>query len=378
MKHLYTHVPFCPTICPYCDFHVVERRSGLVAAYLAELERDAVTLALEYPSDGLETVYVGGGTPSFLRDAEMESLVATIRRHFGWARTEATLEVNPGTVNPARAALWRDLGFTRASVGVQSAQDSVLEFLGRTHDAAQALRALETLGEAGLEVSADLITAVPGQDLERDLQAIAESGVNHVSCYTLTIEPGTPFHRQGVTVNEDDEARALERAEPVLLAYGLQRYEVSNHARVGFESQHNTAYWQNRHFYGLGAGAAGHYPVSSADPSPQAVIAVRRTNPHLHRWLEGARGDAEPVTREDFVTDALFNGLRLRRGIDLTDLAARAGLEVRRHFAAPLERCLKRGWLELEGETLRATREGTWVLNRVVAEFLGARPAMHA
>jgi oxygen-independent coproporphyrinogen-3 oxidase len=370
VKHLYVHVPFCPTICPYCDFHVVERRGTLVQSYLDELERDAAKLALEHPTSGLETVYIGGGTPSFLRDAEIQHLVQTIRRHFGWARTEATLEVNPGTLSAERAAHWRALGFTRASVGVQSTQDSVLKFLGRTHDAAQGLRALETLLTAGFEVSADLITAVPGQDLERDLATIATSGVNHVSCYTLTIEPGTPFHRQGVQVNEDDEARALERAEIVLESHGLVRYEVSNHARPGFESQHNTAYWQNQFFYGLGAGAAGHYPVASLEPDPSAVIAVRRTNPHLHQWLRGERGEVEPVTREDFITDALFNGLRLRRGIDVTDLSHRAGLDACAHFAPAFARCTDLGWLEWDGDTVRATRAGTWVLNRVVAAFM--------
>jgi putative oxygen-independent coproporphyrinogen III oxidase len=369
IQHLYVHVPFCPTICPYCDFHVLERRGSLVGDYLNELRRDAAQLGALYPRSPLKTLYIGGGTPSFLRDAELTALVSTIRQHFEWA-SEATLEVNPGTVSASRVALWRDLGFTRASLGVQSTQDHVLKFLGRTHDSRQALHAIDALLEAGFEVSADLITAVPGQDLELDLETIGRTGINHVSCYTLTIEAGTPFHRAGVTVREDDEALALERAEPVLSSYGLERYEVSNHARKGFESQHNTAYWQNRFYYGLGAGAAGHYPLASALESPQDVIAQRRTNPHLHDWLLGHRGDLEPVTREDFVTDALFNGLRLKRGIDIAQVSARAGLDARAHFAAAFEVCADKGWLEWDGNTVRATKAGMWVLNKVVMEFM--------
>ena len=376
IEHLYAHVPFCPTICPYCDFHVLERRGTLVGDYLREFERDAVQLEALYPRTPLKTLYIGGGTPSFLRDAELTALVGTIRQHFGWAR-EATLEVNPGTVSPARVALWWDLGFTRASLGVQSTQDEVLKFLGRTHDSRQALSAIDALLGAGFEVSADLITAVPGQDLQRDLETIGRTGINHVSCYTLTIEPGTPFHRAGVTVREEDEALALERAEPVLSEFGLERYEVSNHARKGFESQHNTAYWQNRFYYGLGAGAAGHYPVAqnlleSRDvlEPPKDVIAQRRTNPHLHEWLLGNRGDLEPVTREDFVTDALFNGLRLKRGIDIASVSARAGLDARVHFADAFQVCADKGWLEWDGDVVRATRAGMWVLNKVVMEFM--------
>jgi coproporphyrinogen III oxidase-like Fe-S oxidoreductase len=201
IRHLYAHVPFCPTICPYCDFHVLERRAGLVDAYLVELEREAARLSGEFPSH-LTTIYVGGGTPSFLRDREISRFVQIIRDAFSWVPDfasggEATLEVNPGTVTRSRAKLWRDLGFDRASLGVQSTQDDVLRFLGRTHDSKQALESLDILLETGFRVSADLITAVPGQDIERDLRALASVGLEHISAYTLTIEHGTPFARQG-------------------------------------------------------------------------------------------------------------------------------------------------------------------------------------
>jgi putative oxygen-independent coproporphyrinogen III oxidase len=365
IEHLYVHVPFCPTICPYCDFHVLERRAGIVEAYLRELERDAARLEADFGRSKLKTLYLGGGTPSFLRDAELEALVGTIRAHFGWAGDEATLEVNPGTVSASRVGLWKQLGFTRASLGVQSTQDRVLKFLGRTHDATQALHALETLLEAGFEVSADLITAVPGQDLERDLRTLGATGLNHISCYTLTIEPGTPFHRQGVMVREDDETRALELAEPILRAYGLERYEVSNHAKPGFESRHNLAYWQNRFYVGLGPSAAGHYPSAAIE-----TVASRRTNPPLEAWLAGNRGEVESVSRVDFVTDALFSGLRLTRGVDIAEVSARAGLDARVHFARAFDRCEARGWLEWNGSVVRATSSGLWVLNKVVAEFL--------
>ena len=373
IPHLYVHVPFCPTICPYCDFHVLERKNGLVEAYLHQLEQDASQLVAQHGASALKTLYVGGGTPSFLRDAELEQLAHIIQKHFGWASLEATLEVNPGTVNAARAQHWHDLGFTRVSVGVQSTQDAVLKFLGRTHNASQALTALETLQSTGFAVSADLITAVPNQDLAKDIATLGALGLDHISCYTLTIEEGTPFYKQGVKVTEEAETLALEIAEPMLAEFGLARYEVSNHAKKGFESKHNLAYWQNNFYYGLGAGAAGHYPHQSeqhvASESVQHV-AMRRTNPFLHSWLEGNRGEQELISRAEFITDALFNGLRLRQGLNIQELSSRAGLDAKTHFATAFAVCENKGWLEWDADTVRCTKAGWWVLNRVISEFL--------
>lgn len=377
VRHLYVHVPFCPSICPYCDFHVLTRRSGQVEAYLARLEQEAAWLASRYDTD-LDTVYLGGGTPSFLRDAEIEALVGSVRRHLGWGAAENTLEINPGTVSPARAALWRELGFDRASVGVQSLDNPTLKFLGRQHDASQAREAVTALIGAGLRVSGDLITAVPGQPLEGDIHGLVGLGVDHVSAYTLTVEPGTEFARRGVTVREDDERAGFERTEELLSAHGFARYEISNYARPGQESRHNLAYWNNRTYLGLGPGAAGHYPVPwGGDGAGEGTLTTRRTNPHLHTWLTGKgltgeRGEAEAIDAGEYVTDALFMGLRLRAGVDLEDLSRRSGLDVRGRYAGAIAANVERGWLELDGPRLRATPAGWWVLNRVVTDFLEA------
>ncbi|MDV6374238.1 radical SAM family heme chaperone HemW [Deinococcus arenicola] len=380
VRHLYVHVPFCPSICPYCDFHVLTRKSGQVEAYLERLETEAAWLASQYTVD-LDTVYLGGGTPSFLRDAEITALVGSIRRHLGWGRQENTLEINPGTVSPARAALWKSLGFDRASVGVQSLDDATLKFLGRQHDAAGAREAVTTLIDAGLRVSGDLITAVPGQPLDSDIHGLVGLGVDHISAYTLTIEPGTEFARRGVTVQEDDERAGFERTEELLTAHGFARYEISNYARPGQQSRHNLAYWNNRTYLGLGPGAAGQYPalpgskglgVQGSEEGLAVPLTTRRTNPHLHTWLTGEQGEVEAINAEDYVTDALFMGLRLRTGVDLDDLSRRSGLDVRGRYAGAIAANVGRGWLELDGSWLRATPAGWWVLNRVVTDFLEA------
>ncbi|AWN24350.1 coproporphyrinogen III oxidase [Deinococcus irradiatisoli] len=371
VKHLYVHVPFCPSICPYCDFHVLTRRSGQVEAYLEQLEREAAVLAKLYTAD-LETVYLGGGTPSFLRDEELARLTDTLRRHFGWGRLENTLEVNPGTVSPARAAHWRQVGFDRASVGVQSLHDPTLRFLGRQHSAEQARSAVRELIGAGFRVSGDLITAVAGQPLDSDIAGLVALGVGHVSAYTLTIEPGTPFARRGVTVAEEDEEAGFTRTAQLLTAAGFGRYEISNYARPGQESRHNSAYWQNRFYLGLGPGAAGHYPPPSA-----LLKAERRTNPTLPGWLahdfaHGPAGQSEAVDAEEHVTDALFMGLRTRVGVNLAELSRSSGLDVAGRYAAPLKRHLDAGLLIRQGEQLRASEQGWWLLNKVLGDFVNA------
>lgn len=364
MRHLYVHVPFCPSICPYCDFHVLTRRAGQVEAYLRRLREEAHELAGRYDVD-LDTVYLGGGTPSFLRDDEIADLVDAVRGTLGWGRAENTLEVNPGTVSPERAAHWRGLGFDRASVGVQSLDDDTLRFLGRRHDARGAAAAVTTLLERDFRVSGDLITAVPGQPLERDIDGLVSLGVEHVSAYTLTIEPGTEFARRGVTVAEEDEQRGFDVTARLLAERGFERYEVSNYARPGARSRHNLAYWTNRAYLGLGPGASGHYPVPGA-------LTERRTNPHLHEWLTGDAGEAEPSAPEDYVTDALFMGLRLTDGVDLADLSRRAGLDVRARYGEVIEAERRAGRLTLDGDRLRTTDAGRWVLNDVVRSFLNA------
>jgi putative oxygen-independent coproporphyrinogen III oxidase len=374
------HVPFCPSICPYCDFHVLTRRSGQVEAYLEQLEREAARLASEYDME-LETVYLGGGTPSFLRDDELARLTGSIRRHLGWGSQENTLEVNPGTVSAARSAHWRSLGFDRASVGVQSLHDPTLKFLGRQHDAEQAREAVRLLLKTGMRVSGDLITAVAGQPLDDDIAALVELGVGHISAYTLTIEPGTPFARRGVRVAEDDERVGFERTAELLSGAGFGRYEISNYARPGEHSRHNSAYWANKFYLGLGPGAAGHYP--SSEPG---MLAQRRTNPHLHDWLAhdftsdsitGFAGESEAIDAEEHVTDALFMGLRTRAGVNLAELSRSSGLDVAGRYAAPLEHNLQAGLLEQQGDVLRATEAGWWSLNRVLSDFINAEPELN-
>ncbi len=375
-RALYVHVPFCPQICPYCDFHKMRRSAGLVEAYVARVVAEAAAAAARWPGP-LATVYLGGGTPSHLSDPELDAVLAAVRR--GWSglgADETTLEADPNTFDADRARAWRDAGVTRLSIGAQSTQDAVLRFLGRTHSGADALVAIESGLEAGLAVSGDVITAVPGQDAARDLRALATSGAGHVSVYTLTVEAHTPFAFRGVVVDEDRAADDYDLAEAVLAEHGFERYEVSNHARPGQRSRHNPVYWRGEACVALGPGGAGLEPPGPDDPP--GTVAVRVQNPTMRGWLRGDPPERTPVDGRAFALERLMTGLRTALGVDLADVLAVTGVDVRTTFPEATAVALRHGLLTQDGATLRATRAGTRVLDAVLRRFFAepdGRPA---
>lgn len=346
----------------------MKRHDGLVARYLERIEQESAELAALNPQ-GMSTIYLGGGTPSMLADHELERLAVMLERDWGMSgAAEVTLEADPLTFDAERLQLFRELGFTRLSIGLQSLSDDTLKFLGRLHDASQGREAVEQALEAGFDVSADIITAVPGQDAEADLRALASLGVNHVSVYGLTIEPFTPFDLRGVTVDDDKAASDFALATKVLESYGLERYEVSNHARPGFESKHNQVYWSGSHYLALGPSAA------SFEPAP-GLVGMRRTRPQIRAWLLGGPAEEQPVDALEHTLESLMTSLRTSKGLDLAALAARGGADPRQVFAEPLSETTSMGLLELSGDRLYATAEGLPRLNAVLRRFFAEREA---
>jgi oxygen-independent coproporphyrinogen-3 oxidase len=366
-RALYVHVPFCVQVCPYCDFHKMRRAPALVDAYLTRLEQEAAELAARYPGP-LATLYFGGGTPSHLSDPELERVMTAIRGGWGGlGALETTLEADPDTFDRARAEGWRALGVTRLSIGLQSTQDAVLRFLGRSHDARAGLAAIADARAAGLAVSADVITAVPGQRAADDLHAVAATGVEHVSVYTLTVERDTPFGRRGLQVDEERAADDFDLADEVLRGYGLERYEVSNHARPGFESRHNPVYWRGEACMALGPGAVALLPPTAADPP--GTLAARHAAGPIKAWLRGEPPERTPLDALEVARERLMTGLRTRVGVDLAALHASTGIDVGERFPQALQRALDLRLLELSGTQLRATPAGLRLLNAVLRPF---------
>ncbi len=370
-RHIYVHVPFCRRRCVYCDFSIAVRRGVPHGRYVAAIQSEFTsrTAALEAPERGPDTVYFGGGTPSLLEPSALESLLSLFR---SWRRAdgrpaEVTLEANPEDVSAERATAWAVAGVTRVSLGVQSFQPSVLDWMHRSHSPEVAERAVQALREAGVtSVSVDLIIGVPEvarPDLAADLRRLGALDPDHVSVYTLTLEPKTPFGRwvaRGLVEPAPDERHAAEflHAHDVLRAAGLEHYEVSNYGRPGARSRHNSSYWIGRPYLGLGPSAHSFDgAVRSWNVVPWAAYERLVAGGHA------ATEESEILSGEQTLLERVYLGLRTAEGLGLNELPwpSRAGEEaVEQGWARILDGRLQlspEGWLRLDSIASALTTE---------------------
>ena len=372
---VYVHVPFCAIRCTYCDFPTVAGQDARIPAYLDALDREigAFQREVEGPVD---TVYLGGGTPSRLLPAQVARILRAVRDRFGVAETaEVTLEANPESLTEDVLPGFVEAGVTRISVGVQSLDDRVLRAVGRAHDAAGAERAVARAVElgGGVQVNADLIAGLPGEDLDRwgdTVERVASWGTDHVSVYLLETDKDTPLSRAvrsgKTTVADDDgQAEAYVRTVEHLRAAGLEAYEISNFARGGRQSRHNLKYWTDAPYAAFGLGAHGY------------AGGTRRANRRdLAGYLDALSQGLDPLDwSEGFdaarrLGEALMLGLRLARGVDLDVLSARYGIDVRARYAPDWERAKDAGLLVLEGGLARLTPEGWLRCNELFVAFV--------
>ncbi|MBQ8514558.1 MAG: radical SAM family heme chaperone HemW [Ruminococcus sp.] len=352
---IYIHVPFCMRKCPYCDFYSCENSLHKRDAYV-----QAVCRNLELYGDGrdVDTIYFGGGTPSLLSPEHIEKILGTVSKAFTQRAPEITMEVNPATVTrETLAAYWR-AGVNRLSIGVQDLLEDALKALGRLHTAQQALDTVYAAREAGFEnISCDLMIGTKGQTPERldeTLKGLAALPITHVSAYLLKIEEGTPYAGQNMQAEiptEDAAADLYLQMVSFLETCGFMQYEVSNFARMGFESRHNIRYWKCRPY--LGIGPAAHSCLDTRFYVP-ADLDTFIKEVHQPTCLE----DASPCTPEE----KIMLGLRLAEGIPLCWLDTRQRKRV--------ERFCKGGLMRTEGERIRFTPEGFLVSNAILAEIL--------
>jgi len=327
---LYIHWPFCISKCPYCDFNSHVRAQVDVAVWQAALLADMAHEAALVPGRKLSSIFFGGGTPSLMPPALVEALIAAAQRHWGFEdNIEITLEANPSSVEAANFHDLARAGVNRVSLGLQSLDDQTLQFLGRAHDVAEGLAALDTAQQAFGRVSFDLIYARPGQSLadwQAELGLALTFGTGHLSLYQLTIEPGTRFEtlvRTGALISADDDhcADLFDLNRSIMTKAGLPAYEISNHAKPGQESRHNQTYWRYQDYVGIGPGAHGRRLESATErhKKPENFLsAVERNGNGLK--VEQA---LSPETR---AMEALMMGLRLAEGLDLRALEAKTGL----------------------------------------------------
>jgi oxygen-independent coproporphyrinogen III oxidase len=383
---LYVHLPFCATKCPYCDFYsgvfAEERIPELVAMVGREAERTAAEPEVQaaLAAHPVETLFLGGGTPSHLPAPALAALMRGLRAAFRFdPAAEITAECNPESLTSEKAAVLRDLGVNRVSVGVQSLDDDVLRTLGRPHDAAQALAAARLARATFPRVNFDLILAVPGHpraSLTATLDRLLALEPDHLSAYGLTLEPGTVFGARaarGELAPAPDDAYLAADAivEAAAERAGLRRYEISNYARPGRECAHNLAIWRGGFYAGLGP--------SAASTLPGGPFGHRRTNvADLAAYVQKMRAGESPVATEELLdrraamTEALLLGLRLEEGVPLAHFAARFGTPLASLLAPALPPLIEADFLALGGDRLRVTRRGRPILDSILARLAGA------
>ncbi len=396
-RSLYLHVPFCRSKCFYCDFFSVPSRgrgsrsvleSRIVAETLRQAERFHNALGIRR----LETVYMGGGTPSCLPRPELARLLEALR---GFSPFEWTVEANPESIDEEFIDLCLRYGVTRLSVGFQSNRDSLLSLLGRPGNREDNLRALELLGRKWRgEIGIDLLAGIPGQtaaDLEADLSLLYEAGIGHISLYSLTVEPETELERMirtgEVTANPEELSEEIWLfGKNSLQKAGYGHYEISNFALPGRECRHNLRYWRLEPYIGVGPGAVSTLTFSDAkavgaplceslrEPMGEAAAAsvIRLSNPRdLGAFLageeEGWNVEAEPVGDRDFLLETLMVGLRTSAGIDRSSFARRFGGDFQKFFPDLWGSWVEEGLAESSAESLRLTEKGRLFLNRLLA-----------
>ena len=368
------HFPFCAARCSYCDFATVVGRDSDLDAYLSALE-----VEIERRQDGLpstvDTLYLGGGTPSRLEAEHIDRVIRAVRRRFDLlADAEITLEGNPESLTAERLSGYRDAGVSRVSVGVQSLDDRVLKRAGRAHDAEQALAAVSRVRASGVaEVNVDLIAGLPGEDLGAwgaTIEAAADLAPDHISVYLLETDKNTPLTRAlaaGRTSVADDDllAQAYLRTVELLEARGLAAYEISNFALPEHRSRHNLKYWTDAEYGGFGLGAHAYFGGR------------RRANrKDLDGYVTALRGGGDPVEWEDpwdparRVAEAVVMGLRLAEGADLAELGARYDTDLATTHRAAWERAEAAGLIAWSGTRVALTPWGRLRSNELFAELI--------
>jgi oxygen-independent coproporphyrinogen-3 oxidase len=370
---LYIHVPWCARKCPYCDFNSHEARGGLPeSAYVAALIRDLELSLPQIWGRTVYTVFIGGGTPSLLSAQAVDELLAAVRSLLPLdAHAEITLEANPGTVEAAKFAGFRSAGMNRLSLGIQSFNDVRLKALGRIHDAAEARRAAEIAREHFDNVNLDLMYGLPLQTVEEaceDIGVALAFAPRHLSCYHLTLEPGTVFHRHPPSLPDEEAcAEMQQRLETLLASHGYAHYETSAFALPGRQSRHNLNYWRFGDYLGIGAGA--HSKLSFPD---RVLRQARHRQPQA--YLDAVAGglpvrEEQEIGRASLAFEFMMNALRLQEGFEEALFAERTSLSLLM-LCRELDEAERRHLLLRDRGRIAPTALGRRFLNDLLQIFL--------
>jgi oxygen-independent coproporphyrinogen-3 oxidase len=375
-KAVYIHIPFCATKCFYCDFTAYVVDGQPVDDYLTALEQEIALTVDQSPPGEIESVFIGGGTPTILTPAQMERLLTIVAHYFPAKATEMeyTMEANPGTTTPELLAVMRAGGVNRLSFGAQTFNPHLLQAIGRSHGVTEIAQSVNTATEAGFQnISLDLMFGLPNQtvqDVQQTVEQALQLPLNHFSCYSLKVEEGTLFHHweqagQLPLPDEEEEYAMYQWLRKTLPKHGFEQYEVSNFAKRGYESKHNMTYWRNKPYFGFGAGAHGY------------VAGNRHANVRgIREYIEQIAANKRPVLHEDPVPlreqmeNFFILGLRLRDGVNVKQFQAEYGQSAEKVFGDVLKNLTDKKMLSVNGDILHLTEQGLLFGNDVFAQFL--------
>lgn len=373
---LYFHIPFCVKKCNYCDFLSFPSDEKTKASYMDALFREVRAKAGDYVDYRVISVFVGGGTPSVVAEEEMEKLLSIVRRSFSLQEdAEITIEVNPGTVTLEKLKKYREVGFNRLSIGLQSAEDEELKRIGRIHTYRQFLDTYTWALEVGFgNLNVDIMSALPGQTLEKYVATLKHlmtlpKPPTHISAYSLILEEGTVLmeqvqHGKLELPGEDMDRAMYEETKQILASHGYRRYEISNYALPGYECRHNIGYWKRTEYAGFGIGAAS--LVGETRFSNGASLAEYLKNP------TEIQCQREKLDVKQQMEETMFLGLRLTEGVHLAEFQKRFGISLEQVYEAVIRTNLRDGLLQYseDGQRIFLTDKGLDLSNYVMAQFI--------
>ena len=360
VKSLYIHIPFCNHLCSYCDFPKLQYFTIFAKPYLNKLKEELDSYNIKLP---LDTIYVGGGTPTSLEDDLFLELLKIIKP-FSKGVKEYTFEANPESLSPNKIKMMKKYGVNRVSLGVQSTDESILKSINRHHNYEDVKESINNLKIEGIDnINVDLILSLPNSSIEQikiDLDRLLPLGIKHISCYSLLVNPNTIFYINGVKEADDDEARQYyDFVHNYLLEKGFIHYEVSNFAKEGYQSKHNFTYWNNNRYFGVGLGAAGY------------IDNIRYTNTKsINEYLKGHfLYEKEIVTLKEEKEYQIMLNLRTNKGIDLSYFKNRFNVDLLKEKNEIINKLIKNGKLYIKDNHLIPTYEGMMILDQIILDL---------
>ncbi|PKR79044.1 coproporphyrinogen III oxidase [Halalkalibacillus sediminis] len=375
VRATYIHIPFCHEICHYCDFAKMYYDERLADEYLHALHKEMEFYLGDNSKLQMDTIYIGGGTPTSLNEQQLEVLMQSIDHFYDISSVkEFTIEANPGEFNEGHVRVMKQYGINRISLGVQVLDDDYLEMLNRIHTVADVEKSVDMLQSAGLtNISMDFIYALPEQSVshfKRTLEKALAFNLPHYSSYALQIEPKTVFylrHQQGKLHKppEEDEVEMYHALLDMMEEAGLNHYEVSNFSKTGYESLHNLTYWDNKEYFAFGAGAHGYL-------NEERYVNIRPVNHYIQAIQQGEKPilHRDTITLKEKVEEEMFLGLRRQQGVSDQNFQQKYGFSFYDLYKNQISQLIEKGFLEESNRSVRMTRQGKLFGNEVFASFL--------